>query len=1557
MFLVRSRARRVCIGRFGPIGLLATALGLAAAGCGDSQPAPSSKAETPAAAERAGNANGASDGAAAHAQGASDAKPKASASASASASNSAAGLPAPAKSASHALVDAHPAKPLAVGEVAHEPGGIRLTLNMAAGWETPQIQNGVVLVVPEGRELRVEAISAEIVDASGRTSPASVAALKDALTIARVGVMRHWPLAAIHWDGARVDDLRRGGATAAPPRAFRARLAVTWAGESIAPGAPPHPEELAAESPWRRAAEAVVANPEGLAVYQLARPPINSEASIAPTDPRLAVSGGGANRAWVRLRLSEEGFYRLDLAGLERAGLTGAAAAPERIVAMRRGRAVPLLWGKGPGGAPELYLWNEPNPSEFTRESVYWFSLAAESVKAGESAKPGEAAKAGNLEPAPLALNEISVSSKSGPDGPTDLGAEPKTIATTRLTARRDENHELLISYGDFRDVRAMRWADAKIDVAKDQASEQAFDLALPGFVPDGAPLRATVNFYFLLAQQRKSPVPAADVRVVVATDDGRTTELAFETDLDALRTIEIRPEAIRDGKTTLRMKLAEPLKEGGIDQVWLDWIEASYTANVNAAGAAAGALTLRDAESAPDAGPGANGKTGSDPETELRATLTKLGDEPTARGRIGVTIGPDGPRERPRIESASVSADAKGEGGIRVVWRGGPGTRTEIRRADDARVASAFEPAKWDNLTATDQGADYLIISHADFIPGLQPLAELRQRGGHRVRVVDVQSVYDNFSYGEATPLAIRDFLAHALAEWRGGAPTHVLLVGDCSSDYRDYAGMGVKNYTPTYAFDASGDRWASDEWMGMVAGDDPLPDYMIGRISVNNPTDLARVVEKTIFYGERYPFGPWRARLAHVCDNEPVFPAAMDRLTRERRPAGFSSDALRLNEFPMVDNFYSSDAARKATFEQEGRLMKVSVDATARLLKMFRDGPALLTFFGHGSPNIWTTERIWFGGDSVNSDNLQLTDAVRTPIVVNLTCNSGAIDYPIPKWNINIMEDMMRVKSGGAVAAWVPSGPGQTDMQEQLARVFYEKFFEPGTRSIGEKILAAKTLYAATLYPDEFRNSYTTDYVRMYILLGDPALEPQIPASSKTFSMNRLVFAPGEIAQATLEGVRPERGQFELRLMNEEGEPVWSSEPRDYEGGTIDARAPLPADAPPGPFTLSLYAWNEAERAETLAWSEGRVGASDDRITTAALEPSASGGFELNAHLENAGDLPGRGLLEARWVAAGADPLALTSGTLATASYALEPGERREVRLHLDRADGAGLGEGRFLEARLVPNRAASDLARPAGDFVRLASPGGGAPPPAAPLLRLVPESVRFAPASPSEGETILVSVDVENVGSRASSVSTVTLFEGDPAAGGRTAYNQNLQEIKAPNAVELGRLGPGRRRALTFRWDPSFNAGDQPFWIRLDPGGDDIAVAQEHNYPLAPEWRNLRGGVHVRTKAKLSYRLKPAPPADRNRMTVIVEAEILNEGETEARNVSVAFFKGGGAKPENKVYETTLDALPPGSVTPVKYEWEFGTAAVYRQGLGIQVWMKGSSLRMISAHETLQ
>jgi hypothetical protein len=98
-------------------------------------------------------------------------------------------------------------------------------------------------------------------------------------------------------------------------------------------------------------------------------------------------------------------------------------------------------------------------------------------------------------------------------------------------------------------------------------------------------------------------------------------------------------------------------------------------------------------------------------------------------------------------------------------------------------------------NLSGTSNGADYILITHRDLgwdgggsaQPWLTNLKAHRESQGLRVKVVDVEDIYDEFSYGITSPQGIKDFLSYTYQNWTSPAPQYVLLVGDSAYDPKD--------------------------------------------------------------------------------------------------------------------------------------------------------------------------------------------------------------------------------------------------------------------------------------------------------------------------------------------------------------------------------------------------------------------------------------------------------------------------------------------------------------------------------------------------------------------------------------------------------------------------------------------------------------------------------------------------------------------------------------------------------------------------------------------------
>ncbi|HKQ04255.1 MAG TPA: C25 family cysteine peptidase, partial [Blastocatellia bacterium] len=85
---------------------------------------------------------------------------------------------------------------------------------------------------------------------------------------------------------------------------------------------------------------------------------------------------------------------------------------------------------------------------------------------------------------------------------------------------------------------------------------------------------------------------------------------------------------------------------------------------------------------------------------------------------------------------------------------KGGP--RQLLAMSDDsARRLASVKLNQASNWRQKGQAADYVIITRGDMMSAFAPLKAWRERQGYKVALVDVEDLYDEFSYGQKTPQA----------------------------------------------------------------------------------------------------------------------------------------------------------------------------------------------------------------------------------------------------------------------------------------------------------------------------------------------------------------------------------------------------------------------------------------------------------------------------------------------------------------------------------------------------------------------------------------------------------------------------------------------------------------------------------------------------------------------------------------------------------------------------------------------------------------------------------
>jgi hypothetical protein len=358
----------------------------------------------------------------------------------------------------------------------------------------------------------------------------------------------------------------------------------------------------------------------------------------------------------------------------------------------------------------------------------------------------------------------------------------------------------------------------------------------------------------------------------------------------------------------------------------------------------------------------------------------------------------------------------------------------------DRIRKPAELIPERPSNLRGSLAGADFVIITRRELLGALEPLKSLRERQGLKVEVVDVEDVYDEFSFGQKTPHAVRDLLEFARTRW-DIAPRYVLLAGDASLDPKDYLDKGDFDLVPTKLIDTRFMETASDDWFTDF-NEDGLADIPMGRLPVRNAREAAGMIGKIV----RYESAARPEGVLLVSDSLEGFDfAAANASMRALVPAG-----VRVDE---VDRGKDGD-----------------VMARLQLLEELNRGPWIVNYMGHGSVDLWN------GSLLRSTDVAGLTNKQSLSLFVAMTCLNGYFQDPSLD---SLAESLLKTEQGGAVAVWASSGMTTTDKQAVMDQQFFRLLFGGDFRmTLGEATLKAK----ATTGDDDVR--------RTWILFGDPTM-----------------------------------------------------------------------------------------------------------------------------------------------------------------------------------------------------------------------------------------------------------------------------------------------------------------------------------------------------------------------------------------------------------------------------------------------------------------------------------
>ncbi len=331
-----------------------------------------------------------------------------------------------------------------------------------------------------------------------------------------------------------------------------------------------------------------------------------------------------------------------------------------------------------------------------------------------------------------------------------------------------------------------------------------------------------------------------------------------------------------------------------------------------------------------------------------------------------------------------------------------------------------------------TKNRADLVVITNSAFLAAAKSLKSAREAQGIATAVIDVQNLYDEFSFGAHGPQPIRDFLKHSQG-WKR-APKYVVLLGDAIFDPRNYYGIASVDYLPTKMVPTAFIKTASDDWFADF-DDDGVPSLAVGRIPVRTAAQATAVVNKLIsartntdtvtLVSDRPGPIPFAEGSAHVAQNVP--------------------------------------SALTTTHLEVGQTANVP----GQIGTAFSNGSLLVNYIGHGSVEVWSDVFSTGAALSLNNGN-------RLPFVVAMNCLNG---YFHDLFTDSLAEALLRNGNGGAIGVWASSALTAPHVQTQMNAELYRQIFST-SMPIGDAVIKAK------------QSISDGDVRRTFILFGDPTI-----------------------------------------------------------------------------------------------------------------------------------------------------------------------------------------------------------------------------------------------------------------------------------------------------------------------------------------------------------------------------------------------------------------------------------------------------------------------------------
>ncbi|WP_138434888.1 type IX secretion system sortase PorU [Winogradskyella algicola] len=385
-------------------------------------------------------------------------------------------------------------------------------------------------------------------------------------------------------------------------------------------------------------------------------------------------------------------------------------------------------------------------------------------------------------------------------------------------------------------------------------------------------------------------------------------------------------------------------------------------------------------------------------------------------------------------------------------------------------------------NSQGASEDVDYIILTPAELRSQAERLAQInRNQYNLNVKVVDLQTIYNEFSTGSQDIAAIRNFIKYVYdnASVPSERLKYVCLFGEGSYDYKDRVNNNTNLVPSWYSMPSFSltNSFVSDDFYAMLddteggMGSSDRMDVAVGRILAEDIQRAKELVDKIEAYYQPEAYGSWRNNILLVSDDVDVGWERTLQETTDELGTNIETDKPFFNVIKIhTDAFEQESSAAGNRYPQVNEAFKDAIEV----------GALVVNYFGHGGEDGLAKERIFDKFDAQEINNI-----CKYNLFITVTCEYTKFDDPgrptageFTYWN----------KTGGSIALMTTTRQIFVTVGESFNEVLDDYLFAYGSNDyqpMGEVLRLTKT----------DNNIAGISQKRLVFLIGDPAMKLAFP------------------------------------------------------------------------------------------------------------------------------------------------------------------------------------------------------------------------------------------------------------------------------------------------------------------------------------------------------------------------------------------------------------------------------------------------------------------------------